>query len=247
MTKDQIKQHKIAAERLDQVKNRAFGFIKNNLGKVSEYKVSQFILSEFKKENLVAEKRYSLPIVAADKNTSLVHYFPQKNSSKIIKKNDLVLIDIWARINEKDAPFADITWMGYCGKNIPQDIKKIFKRVIQGRETALKLLRQNLKTKKLPKTKLIDKTVRDYFDKYGLENNFLHGLGHSLGINECHGKYFRFGKKSNAGLKKDILFTIEPGLYLKNNFGIRSEINCYITRDYGLIITSSVQKEIIKI
>ncbi len=247
MTNGQIKQHKIAAEKLDQVKNRAFNFIKKNVGKVSEYDVSQFILSEFKKQGLVTEKRYSLPIVAVDNNTSIVHYFPKKEKANIIKKNSLVLLDIWARLKEKDAPFADITWMGYCGRDVPPDIKKTFKRVIKARDVTLNFIRQSLKKSNLPKTKVVDMVARDYFKKHNLEKNFLHGLGHSLGFSDCHGKYFRFGKKSKSTLKRAILFTIEPGLYFKNKFGIRSEINCYITQDYKLITTTKIQKQIIKI
>jgi Xaa-Pro aminopeptidase len=45
----------------------------------------------------------------------------------------------------------------------------------------------------------------------------------------------------------NIPFTIEPGLYFKNRFGVRSEIDCYVTENYKLIITTKVQKRIIRI
>lgn len=122
--------------------------------------------------------------------------------------------------------------MAYSGKNVPREYLKIFNKVIKARNVGLEFIKKNLKERKFPKTKIIDKVIRDYFQRFNLEKYFLHGAGHSLGIKECHGKYFRFGKKSKAKLKPNIPFTIEPGLYFKNKFGIRSEINCYITDDY---------------
>jgi Xaa-Pro dipeptidase len=243
MTYSEIKNHKIAARKLEAVKNATFIFIGKNIGKVSEYDVNKFILSEFKKEGLLTD--YPSLIVAAEANTAFVHYFPPENKSDKISKNCLVLLDIWARLSKKDAPFADITWMGYTGKNIPPEIKSTFKKVTGARDFAVNFIRKNLRKKKLPGTNEVHNAVRKYFGK--MEKHFLHGAGHSLGFAECHGKYFRFGKKSSAKMKTEIPFTIEPGLYFTKKFGIRSEIDCFITKNYKLEITTKIQKEIIKI
>ena len=247
MTQQEIKNHKIAAEKLWLVNQKTFQFIKKNINKVSEYDVCRFIISEFKKQGMITDKGKPVQIIAVNENTATVHYFPSKRESKIIKKNNLILIDTWAKLKEKEAPFADITWMVYSGKNVPKEIQIIFNKVIKARNFALKFIKKNLKNKQFPRTKNIDRAVRDYFKKFGLEKYFPHGLGHSLGFSECHGKYFRFGKKSKAKLKPNIPFTIEPGLYFKNKFGVRSEIDCYITEDFKIVITSKVQQRIIKI
>lgn len=247
MTKEEIEKHKIAAKKLELVKNKTFKFIKNNIGKISEYDVHKFLLSEFKKQELISDKKPPIQTVAISKNSSIVHYYPKKRSSKIIEKENLILIDLWARLKENRSPFADITWMAFAGKNIPKEYQKIFKIVIKARNFALDFIKKNLKKRKFPKTRVVDKVVRNYFKKFGLEKNFLHGLGHSLGIKKCHGRYFYFSKKSKAELKPMIPFTIEPGLYFENKFGIRSEIDCYVTKNYKLIITTKIQKQIIKI
>lgn len=257
MRKQAIEKHKIAARKLCLIKDEAFDFIRKNLGAVSEYEVQEFILAKFKKENLVTlwnDKKYSLSeerkprlIVAVNENSAVPHYSPRKESAKIIKKNDLVLIDIWARLNEEGAPFADISWAAYCGKNIPKEIKEIFSKVINARNFAVSFIRKSLKKKKLPAAKGVEIAVRNYFKKFNSDKYFLHRAGHSLGLRICHGKYFRFDKKSRAMIKPDIPFTIEPGLYFKDKFGIRSEIDCYIKKDYKLIITTEVQNDIIKI
>lgn len=255
MTNDKIKNHKIAAEKLEVIKNKAFKLIKRNLGRISEYDIQEFVLSEYKKEGMVtlkSDKKYALEkhppqIIAVNENAAIPHYFPLKRKSKTIKKNDLILIDMWARLKGENSPFADITWMAYSGKNPSKEIRTAFNRVIRARNFTVEFIKRNLKNRKFPITKSIDKATRDYFKKFGLDKYFIHRTGHSLGLHVCHGKYFRLGKKSNVRLKPNIPFTIEPGLYFKNKFGIRSEINCYVTEKYRLIITSKVQKNIIKI
>jgi len=255
MTENELEKHKIAAKKLGIIKNKAFELIKRNLGKISEYDVQEFILSEYKKEGMVTSlsskkyiiEKHSPQIVAVNENAADPHYFPFKRKSKTIEKNDLILVDIWARLEGENSPFADITWIAYSGKNPPKEIKAAFNRVIKTRDIALEFIRKNLKNRKFPKTRDIDKVTRDYFKKFGLDSYFIHKTGHSLGFHLCHGKYFRLGKTSNTKLKPNIPFTIEPGLYFKNKFGIRSEIDCYATNDYKLIITTPVQKEIVKI
>ncbi len=247
MLKEEIEKHKIAAKKLGLIKNKAFELIKKNLGKISEYDVQDFISSEFKKQGLVTEKNWPIQIVAVNQNSANPHYYPPKSNSKIIEENDLILIDIWARLNEDRSPFADITWVAYSGEKIPFRIKEIFKNVIEARDNTLKFIRKELKNKRLPKLKNVDKAARDHFRKSGLDKFFIHSTGHSLGFSYCHGNYFYFSKKSKANFKLEIPFTIEPGLYFKNKFGIRSEIDCYVTKDFKLVITSGIQNKIIKI
>ena len=252
-----LENHKIAAKKLGLIKNKAFAFIKKNLGKASEYDVQKFILAEFKKEGLVTlwnDRKYTLKdernpalIIAVNENSAIPHYSPRKNSTKIIKKNNLVLIDIWARLNEEEAYFADISWVTYSGRTIPQKIRKTFSEVINARNFIVRFIKKSLNSKKFPKTRDVEIATRNYFKKLNLEKYFLHRTGHSLGIHICHGKYFRFDKKSGTRIKPNIPFTVEPGLYFKNRFGIRSEINCYATKDYKLIITTEIQNKIIKI
>ena len=137
--------------------------------------------------------------------------------------------------------------MAYSGEKPLKEIRIAFNKIIKARNVALGFIRKKLENKRFPKTKEIDKVTRDYFKKFGLDKYFIHRTGHSLGLHVCHGKYFRLGKTSNARLRPNIPFTIEPGLYFENRFGIRSEINCYVTENYKLVITTKIQNKIIKI
>lgn len=242
MTKQEIENHKIAAKKLGIIKDRAFDFIFKNLGKITERDVHDFIVSEFKKEGMVSDRNIPIQIVAAGSHTDDAHWFASVKNAKI-EKNQLIMIDIWARNKEGHCPFADITWMGYSGAKVPLKIQETFNRVINARDLALDFIRKELKQKRFPLARDVDKVVRDYFGP--LEKHFTHRTGHSLGFTNCHGHKFRFSKTTRKTLMPDILFTIEPGLYFKGEFGVRSEIDCYVTSDYKLVVTSGVQGEII--
>ena len=248
MDAESIKNHKLANKKLNLIRDRAIKFIRKNINKVSEQDVCNFILSEFKRENMITD---DLPshFVVVNEHTDDTHWDydePIKNP-KIIKNNNLIMIDIWAKLKGKSSPFADITWMFYSGKRIPKEIEETLKKVIAARVVALNFIKKELKNKRFPVTNEIDKAVRDYFSKFKLGKFFTHKTGHSLGYKSCQGKYFKLSKTDKNKIKPNIPFTIEPGLYFKGNFGIRSEIDCCITKDYKLVITSSIQKKIIKI
>ena len=247
MVNEKIKKHAIAAKKLNLIKDNAFKLIRKNIGRITEYEVHEFIISEFKRQGLVTDRRNPIQIVAVNQNAAIPHYFPASLKSDLIKKNNLILIDIWARLNKDNSPFADITWIGYSGRKVPKDIKDTFKKVLGARDRALDFIRKELKERRLPRAREMDEAARDYFKGFDLDRFFIHKTGHSLGTVNCHGKSFNLSRTSRKRLKLNVLFTIEPGLYFNNKFGIRSEIDCYITNNYKLVVTTKIQKEIIKI
>jgi len=238
----EIRRHKKAAEKLDKIKENSFEYIKKNLGKIDEYDVKEFILKELEKEEMISDEDF--PIVACNENTGYMHYFPIKGKSKKIGKDCLIMIDIWARLNE-GGYFADITWMLFTGEEVPNEIKKTFGNVIKARDLAVDFIREKLKEKKIPKGVDVDLVVRKFFNDD--EKFFIHGLGHSLGYYHAHGGLFILNKKCDKKIQIGVPFTIEPGLYYESKFGIRSEIDCYIDEDLELVISTGVQKEILLI
>lgn len=242
MTSEEIRNHKVAARKLGLVKDRAFDFIFKNIGKITERDVHDFIVSEFKKEGMVSDRRLPIQIVAAGRHTDDAHWFAAVKNAKI-EKDQLVMIDIWARMKDGHCPFADITWMGYTGKKVPIEIQEVFDKVINARNLALTHIASELKEKRFPKARMVDKVVRDYFGP--LEKHFIHRTGHSLGFTNCHGHKFRFSKTTRKRIIPNVLFTIEPGLYFRGKFGVRSEIDCYVARDYRLVVTSGVQEAMV--
>src|SRR3989344_2226270 len=194
-----LKNHLIASEKLEKIKNKIFEFIKNNIGKISEYDTQKFIIKELKKENL---ETHDSPIVAVNENASNAHYFSQKETAKIINENNLIMIDLWG--SYKNSYYADITWMVYTGNDIPEKIKKAFRKVIESRDSAIKFIQSHLKNKQLPIGYEVDKITRDYLKSHGLDEFFTHTTGHSLGKQHCHGKTFKLSKKEHKKIKPKI-------------------------------------------
>lgn len=157
------------------------------------------------------------------------------------------MTDVWAKLDKKGAPFADITWMLYYGQKIPHKYVRAFKIIAQTRDLAVKFLKDNLTKKILPTGKKLDAVAKNYLARRGWDKYFLHGTGHSLGMTSAHGARTRISKKGRQPLPLNIGYTIEPGVYFKNKFGMRSEIDFYIDENYKLIITSKAQNKIIKI
>lgn len=242
-TSKQLQQHQKAAKILKQVVHDAFEFIRLNINSIDEYQLKLYIQQKIKEYSLTSDK--DNPIVAFGQNTSFVHYFASQNSSRKILNGDLVLIDLWARLNEKGAPFADITWMAYCGKDPKDKIVSTTNCVFSAREAAINYLKAELEKGRIPSGCNVDDVVLKYFRENKLQQYFLHSTGHPLGFTSAHGREGGgLWQKNKKPLKTNISYTIEPGLYFEKEFGVRSEINFYINENLNLIVTTEQQKSL---
>ena len=242
-TTSQINSQVKAAKLLEKIVKEVFLYIKKN-NNCTEYEVQQFILEKFDRYHLVTDEKRT-PIVAFRKSTANVHYYPPKKTSLRLKPDSLIMIDVWARLNKKKAVFADITWMGYYGKKAPAEIMKVYNLVIGARDLAVKHIQSELKKRKMPKGSATDLAARDFITRAGHGHRFIHTTGHSLGLNHPHGDYQGINTKNIRPLKTNVSYTIEPGVYIKNKFGVRSEINFYITSDFKLRLTTKLQKKLV--
>lgn len=252
---------------MNEIIDEVVKFIRLN-PKTTDATVRQFIKQQYKKHHLKTDNKLK-SIVAFGSDTSYVHYFADK--PRQLKPGDLILVDIWAKLAENGAPFADITWMMYYGRKLPREYAAAFRTVVQARDKAVEYLQNNLKKKIRPLGKEIDAVVRKHLEKYGHGDKFLHGTGHSLGFVSAHGRLTRINRRGRQPLPLNVGYTIEPGVYFKNSpphlicknknfskrvnlnikcggeFGVRSEIDFYVNENYKLIITTKLQKDIIKI
>ncbi len=152
------------------------------------------------------------------------------------------MIDLWAKLKKTNATFADVTWM--CSIEKPfKNIKEIFYTVLNARDNALSFIKNQLIKRKLPKGKQIDRVVRSYISSKGYGKFFLHKTGHVLGFYSDHGKGTNLARNSRNRIKLNTGYTIEPGIYLRNKFGVRSEIDFYIDKNFKLKITTDQQKK----
>lgn len=261
-TNEQIEQHTQAAQKLEKIKNEVFSFISDHPA-TTEWETQQFVLEQFRNEHL---KSYlGTPIVAFNESAANPHYFPDQRDSKKLQKNTLIMLDIWARIDEQQAPFADITWMAFYGAAIPEEMKNVYRIVIDARDTCIEFIESELKRVRpfldkkgrtligrekgsvLPIGREADAAAREFIANAGFGTNFIHSTGHSIGTTSPHGRYAGLRRTNSNPLQINLGYTIEPGIYLKNKYGVRSEINFYIDSNYRLVITTPPQDKLLLI
>jgi Xaa-Pro aminopeptidase len=244
-SKQKIQNHEAACVLLGIIKDLAFEYIKNNPN-TTEIKIQHFILDEFKKNNITTGKEHPDLIIAFNKSASSPHYNP-KDKPKRLSPNSLILIDIWAHLKQKNSPQGDITWMGYYGNKIPDEIIEVWNIVKDARDFSIKFIVEEIKRGNFPTGKEIDDIAIKVISDTGFKENILHTTGHAIGFDSPHGAEPGISQKNLKPIIKNLAYTIEPGIYLKDKLGVRSEIDFYINDNNELIITTPIQKELIHI
>ena len=242
---EQLKDNLEAARHLGQTAQEAFRFIRQRIASnapITEYDVQQFMMSEFKKRGIKSE---DAPNCSVNANAANPHYEPTREVSSPLKKGDLVLIDLWAKKDKPHSVYADITWMGYIGSTVPDEYEKVFQVVRGGRDAALEFVRDSFKKKKQICGYQVDDAARKYITAKGYGTDFIHRTGHSIG-EEIHGNGANMDNLETHDERRVIpqtSFSIEPGIYLRGKFGIRSEIDVYISKDNEVVVTGEPMQE----
>ncbi|GBD10873.1 Aminopeptidase YpdF [bacterium HR23] len=244
-TPSQEQSHRESARLLGQIVLEAFAYLGGNLsGALTEWDVARFIRQRFADLGLESTEG---PIVAANAHSSDPHYEPSPSTSAPIRQGDWVLIDLWARLRGEETFYADITWVGYAGPDVPPAYQEVFRVVCQARDTALATLQQAWQEGKVLRGWQVDRVARRVIVRAGYGKYFTHRLGHSLGCT-VHGDAVNLDSwetRDTRSIVPGIAFTIEPGIYLPA-FGVRSEIDVFFTPQ-GPEVTSPVQREIVRI
>ncbi len=242
---EDYRMHVAAAKLLDEIKEDAFGFMRNALSDrkmISEYDVQQFILRKYEENRLVSSIP---PIAAVGEGTREPHHKPRKDA-KITPEN-IVLVDVFAKMDAPCGVYADITWMAYTGGEVPAEYRKIFDVVACARDAVVEHLRSSFREGVVVRGFELDDIARDYITERGYGEHFTHRTGHSLGRELVGGGVHPDNYKTKDA--RDVVpgcgFTVEPGIYLKD-FGVRSEINVYINEE-GPEVTTAIQKEITRL
>jgi Xaa-Pro aminopeptidase len=254
-TQKQIKQHESAGEKLGIIKDEFRDFvvekIKSKKG-VFEKDCVEFIKKSYKKHGLVNDHKKEFAIVAFGENTKEVHYFSKAKSSRLTGES-LILLDIWARLDIKGAPYADATFMFFYSKvegrklkvdrRLPKEIQNTWEVLVKSRDNAINYIKREIKTGQMPRGIDIDRLAHDVIGEAGLGRGIKHTVGHSLGFDSPHGKLPGIHWKQYSLILKNVGYTIEPGIYLEK-FGMRTELDFYVNERNEMVITTPIQKDI---
>ena len=230
------------------IKDEAFRLIALKIqqnGITDELEIQRYIAHRFDEEGMVYDEP---PLVAIGPNASDPHYTPTEQAHSPIKEGDLVLIDMWAKYKKPGSVYADITWMGYVGKEVPTEYKERFAIVKGARDAAISFLQKELPLRPVHAFEA-DDAARQYIEERGYGKYFLHRLGHNIadGVSP-HGpgaNLDNYESHDTRLLLENTSFSDEPGIYAPD-FGMRSETDLHI-HNGELVIAGGLQEEVIAI
>lgn len=159
------------------------------------------------------------PIIAINENAAKPHALP---TSKKLKLNDLILVDAGIKYKRYCSDRTCTSVADFETFNFKREQKfknekhqKIYDIVLKAQLNAIENARTGMKASE------IDKLTRDVIEKAGYGKYFIHSTGHGVGL-DIHEFPF-INSKSDVIIEDNMVFTIEPGIYLPNEFGVRIE------------------------
>lgn len=216
-TDAEINHYKTAFEATDKTLHAIRDYINNN-NKISEFDIAEQLEKEFYRFG--AKNLSFRPIVAKDKNAALAHY-SKSAKDEVLKDGSLVLIDCGAYYEGGIA--TDITRVFVKGE--PSKLqKKVYTTVLKMFLNAYNYSADNFCGYD------VDSLARKIYDTNPIDGFvFNHGLGHGIGVS-VHEAPPNLSKNEIAKtpIKENMCFTIEPGLYNPEHFGVRLENSCYL-------------------
>ncbi len=230
-TDRQLESHQYAASALRRIVDEAFDHVRgavNKGRKLTESGLQQFIVSRIHEAGMITS---SPPIVAVDGHSADPHYGPAPESSAMIERDNLILIDLWAKQAQIGSVYADITWTAYTGSQVPAKQRDVFDLVRQGRDAAVEFVHSRIKGGSAPFGYEVDAVCRSVIEAAGYGSHFVHRTGHSIG-EEVHGNGANIDGLETHDTRRLLprtCFSIEPGIYLPGEFGIRSELDVYVS------------------
>jgi len=158
------------------------------------------------------------PIVAINVNAAKPHAMP---TSSTLSVGDLLLVDAGlkykrycsdrTRTVQADKYFTFDTHQHFKRKKI----QKAYDVVLKAHDNAINKARSGMKAKK------VDALTRDIIAKAGFAEYYIHSTGHGVGLDIHEMPYI--STKSDTIIEDGMVYTIEPGIYIPGEFGIRIE------------------------
>jgi Xaa-Pro aminopeptidase len=200
---------------------------------VKEYEVSAVMQYEWTRRG--CERPAYAPIVGSGHNSTVLHY---SEDAATMKAGDVVVIDAAA---EYSMYAADITrTLPVNGRFTPRQ-KEIYDIVLGAQEAAVAAFQSGKSLLVGDSDASLNKVAKDYIKAHGkdlhgqpLDQYFIHGLGHYIGLNvHDPGDY-------KTPLAPGMVFTLEPGIYIpEENIGVRIEDNFLVGADGKLLKLSA--------
>ncbi len=210
-----------------------------------EHEVLAWLLEQFGANGLWTDHG---PNVSASENAANPHYEPSSAHPRAFRAGDVVLIDLWATVEgiPAGAMWADQTWMAVIGKPTAKQ-QEVWTTIRDARDAAIALLADRLSRGQDVRGREADAVSRAVVEKAGYGKYFTHRTGHSIDARGLHGmgpNIDDLETRDDRVLIPGVGFSIEPGIYIPGEFGMRTEVNAFVG-EQGLVVTpGEIQREL---
>jgi Xaa-Pro aminopeptidase len=208
----------------------------------TEHELRNWIVDRFKNAGLETDEP---PIVAVGAHAANPHYAPSSKRPQRIERGDSLLIDLWAK--EPGGIYADQTWMGVLGEPTTRQ-RQVWEAVRDARDAAIALVQSRVAAGADLRGAEVDDAARQVMMERDLAEYFTHRTGHSIDARDLHGSgphIDNFETREERRLLPGVGFSIEPGVYIGGEIGMRSEVNAYIGEGEAIITPHEYQRELI--
>jgi Xaa-Pro aminopeptidase len=248
LSEDQIASHYAAQQKIDAILAAAWphiGTLVRGATVVNEFTIVAWLSEAMQREGLVWEHG---PNVSAGENSANPHYEPTADASRPIRNGDFLLIDIWGKLAQPNAVYYDITWTGVIGREPTEREQLVFSTVRTARDAAIKTVADAFAAGRPIAGFEADDAARTVIRHACFGEKFIHRTGHNIGT-DLHGAGAHLDNLETHDTRRilpNTCFSVEPGIYLPDDFGVRSEVNM-IARPGSASVTGRVQTELVRI
>lgn len=240
----ELADHLAAAEILATIAREEVGRAVREAGQgLTEWVMYRRVVERLEAAGLVIDHG---PIVAFGANAANPHYEPAEASSATLQPDQVVLLDLFAG-RRVGGVQADQTWMGFAGTRVPERVQQVWTTVRDARDAALALVRQRTAAGAMLRGFEVDRAAREVIEGAGFGEWFVHRTGHSID-RELHGSgphLDDYETHDDRELIPGIGFSVEPGIYLSGDFGVRSEVNVFLAPGGARVTPGQIQRDLI--
>jgi Xaa-Pro aminopeptidase len=185
------------------------------------------------------------PNVSAGANAANPHYEPSAAAPRLIRDGEILLIDLWAR-EPNGGVYADQTWMASLGAPSTRALE-IWNAVRDARDAAIDLVTKRIAAGEAIPGATVDDAARQVITSRGFGEYFTHRTGHSIDPRDLHGSgphLDNLESREERLLVPGVAFSIEPGIYIPGEMGMRSEVNVYVVPGKAVVTPKEYQREL---
>ena len=242
-SEEQLQLHRLGARTVEAIAREAFDRARQAVldgTPLSEAAMRAWITNELAERGLPEGRDSS---VAVGANAANPHYDPGARGA-LLESGSLVLIDLWGKA--PGGVFADQTWMGYLGAELPEDMRDVWDAIRDARDAAIAFLHESHVAGRAVRGLEVDDVCRNVIVDRGYGEHFVHRTGHSID-EHIHGSgpnLDNLETKDDRHLIPGVGFSIEPGIYLRGQFGMRTEVDVYWGANGPEVTTDQPQEEV---